>query len=80
MGGSDPSGLTLRAARALARLDPIFRARFVIGPGMEEREKIAGANLLRVLHEAEVVAGRLQSERGPSELTIEELDGVDAAG
>ncbi len=43
MGGSDPAGLTLRAARALARLDPIFRARFVIGPGMAEREKIASA-------------------------------------
>lgn len=43
MGGSDPFGLTLRAARALARLDPVFRARFVIGPGMEEREKVAAA-------------------------------------
>lgn len=43
MGGSDPMGLTLRAARALSRLDPIFRARFVIGPGMEDRERIAGA-------------------------------------
>ncbi len=41
MGGSDPRGLTLRAARALARLDPIFRARFVIGPGVADREKIA---------------------------------------
>ncbi len=41
MGGSDPKGLTLRTARALARLDPIFRARFVIGPGMEDREKVA---------------------------------------
>jgi len=41
MGGSDPYGLTLRTARALARLDPIFRARFVIGPGMDDREKVA---------------------------------------
>ncbi len=41
MGGSDPFGLTLRTARALARLDPIFRARFVIGPGMDDREKVA---------------------------------------
>jgi spore coat polysaccharide biosynthesis protein SpsF len=41
MGGSDPYGLTLRAARALAVLDPVFRARFVIGPGMAEREKVA---------------------------------------
>ena len=41
MGGSDPTGMTLRAARALAGLDPLFRARFVIGPGFEKREKTA---------------------------------------
>lgn len=43
MGGSDPYGLTLRTARALMRLDPIFRARFVIGPGMQDRELVASA-------------------------------------
>jgi membrane dipeptidase len=37
--------------------------------------KIAGGNLLRVMRGAETVAARLQSERGPSEATIEELDG-----
>ena len=41
MGGSDPFGLTLRCARALALLDPVFRARFVIGPGMAERSAVA---------------------------------------
>ena len=41
MGGSDPAGLTLRAARALDELDPVFRARFVIGPGMKDRERVA---------------------------------------
>lgn len=41
MGGSDPYGMTLRAARALCGLDPVFRARFVIGPGFENREKTA---------------------------------------
>jgi spore coat polysaccharide biosynthesis protein SpsF len=41
MGGSDPFGLTLRTARALAPLDPVFRARFVIGPGMENRSSAA---------------------------------------
>jgi spore coat polysaccharide biosynthesis protein SpsF len=41
MGGSDPDGLTLIAARALARLDPVFRARFVIGPGVRDRITIA---------------------------------------
>src|SRR5208282_516887 len=34
MGGSDPAGLTLKCAHALAKLDPAFRARFVIGPGV----------------------------------------------
>jgi spore coat polysaccharide biosynthesis protein SpsF len=43
MGGSDPMGLTLRAARALARVEPVFRVRFVIGPGMEDRERVARA-------------------------------------
>jgi spore coat polysaccharide biosynthesis protein SpsF len=43
MGGSDPKGLTLRAARALSTLEPVFRARFVIGPGMEDRERTARA-------------------------------------
>ena len=41
MGGSDPFGLTLRSARALAMLDPVFRARFVIGPGMADRGAVA---------------------------------------
>ncbi len=43
MGGSDPMGLTLRAARALARLEPVFRTRFVIGPGMENKDSVARA-------------------------------------
>ena len=43
MGGSDPLGLTLKAARALSELEPMFRARFVIGPGFENRERTARA-------------------------------------
>jgi len=35
--------LTMRAARALSRLDPIFRVRFVIGPGMANRDVVASA-------------------------------------
>lgn len=41
MGGSDPFGLTMRAARALRTLDPAFRARFVIGPGFDNRNRLA---------------------------------------
>jgi spore coat polysaccharide biosynthesis protein SpsF len=56
MGGSDPAELTLRSARALARLDPVFRARFVIGPGMRDgartARKIAGLS-----HNFETIEG-----------------------
>jgi membrane dipeptidase len=38
---------------------------------------VAGGNVLRVLRGAETVAARLQTERPPSEATIEELDGVE---
>jgi spore coat polysaccharide biosynthesis protein SpsF len=41
MGGSDPFGLTLLCARALTTLDPVFRARFVIGPGVADRDLVA---------------------------------------
>jgi membrane dipeptidase len=44
------------------------------GYSTDDLRLIAGANLLRVMRGAEMVASRLQSERGPSELTIEELD------
>ena len=43
MGGSDPLGLTLRAARALAPLDSNFRIRFVISSGMQDAGKVAAA-------------------------------------
>lgn len=41
MGGSDPMGLTLHVARAFAKLDPAFRARFVIGPGVADKIHVA---------------------------------------
>jgi len=43
MGGSDPQGLTLRAAKALKPLDTAYRVRFVIGTGMKDAAKIAAA-------------------------------------
>lgn len=43
MGGSDPHGLTLHAATALAKLNRTFRARFVIGQGMANKERVARA-------------------------------------
>jgi spore coat polysaccharide biosynthesis protein SpsF len=41
MGGTDPQGLTLRAAKALAKLDPVFRARFIVGPGVPQPKALA---------------------------------------
>jgi spore coat polysaccharide biosynthesis protein SpsF len=41
MGGTDPLGLTLRAAKALVKLDPVFRARFIIGPGVAQPKALA---------------------------------------
>ncbi|MDE2182245.1 MAG: NTP transferase domain-containing protein [Alphaproteobacteria bacterium] len=43
MGGSDPYGFTLKAAHALTALEPLFRARFVIGPGFAHKEQVAKA-------------------------------------
>jgi spore coat polysaccharide biosynthesis protein SpsF len=43
MGGSDPHGLTLIAARALAGIDPGLRVRFVIGAGMKDGGSVAAA-------------------------------------
>jgi spore coat polysaccharide biosynthesis protein SpsF len=43
MGGSDPQNLTIKCARALAKLDPTFRARFVIGPGVANKAQLARA-------------------------------------
>ena len=42
----------------------------------DDVRRIAGGNLLRLLRDAESVARRLKAERGPSERTIEELDGT----
>ena len=44
----------------------------------DDVRKVAGGNVLRTMRGAEGVAARLQAERGPSEATIEELDGPPA--
>ena len=63
MGGTDPLGLTLRAARALSRLDPVFRARFVIGPSVENGSKIARA--------VAGLAPNFETIEGASDLAVE---------
>jgi membrane dipeptidase len=42
----------------------------------EEMAKVAGGNILRAMREAEATATRLQGERAPAVITIEELDGA----
>ncbi|HSM96595.1 MAG TPA: NTP transferase domain-containing protein, partial [Rhizomicrobium sp.] len=63
MGGSDPMRLTLRAARALAKLDPVFRARFVIGPGME--------NPVQTARRIASLAPHFETIEGADDLTTE---------
>ncbi|HEX4861428.1 MAG TPA: NTP transferase domain-containing protein [Rhizomicrobium sp.] len=71
MGGSDPHELTLRTARALTRLDPVFRARFVIGPGMKDREKIAAA-IVKLKSNFETIEGAddLATEYASADLAL----------
>ncbi|HEY1632742.1 MAG TPA: NTP transferase domain-containing protein [Rhizomicrobium sp.] len=71
MGGSDPQELTLRMARALTRLNPVFRARFVIGPGMENRGRIARAIASLAPHfETVEGAADLAAEYAASDLAL----------
>ncbi len=71
MGGSDPMGLTLRAAEALSRLDPVFRARFVVGPGMINGARIA-RRIVTLSSNFETVEGAsdLSAEYGSCDLAL----------
>jgi spore coat polysaccharide biosynthesis protein SpsF len=71
MGGSDPAALTLRTAEALVKLDPVFRARFVIGPGVADGAKIA-RRIVGLAPHFETVegAGDLATEYAASDAAI----------
>jgi Spore coat polysaccharide biosynthesis protein, predicted glycosyltransferase len=56
MGGADPFGLTERCAHALKALDPVFRARFVIGPGFKDKDRLA-RSIVRLSPNFETVEG-----------------------
>jgi membrane dipeptidase len=45
------------------------------GWSVTDMQKLAGGNVLRVFKAAEVVSARLRKERGPSQASIEQLDG-----
>jgi spore coat polysaccharide biosynthesis protein SpsF len=63
MDGSDPAAPILRAAQALAKLDPVFRARFVIGPGI--------ANGARTARKIVSLAAHFETLEGAADLATE---------
>jgi spore coat polysaccharide biosynthesis protein SpsF len=71
MGGSDPKGLTLGVARALRKLDPLFRARFVIGPGVKDGARLAKAIVSQAAHfETVEGAGDLATEYAAADMAL----------
>jgi spore coat polysaccharide biosynthesis protein SpsF len=71
MGGSDPLGLTMRAARALAPLDGNFRIRFVIGSGMQDARKVAaGIAAMKSNYETVEGADDLSTEYAAADLAL----------
>ena len=71
MGGSDPQGLTLVCARALSRLEPVFRARFVVGPGVKDQARLAKA-IVALSPNFETIEGAsdLATEYAASDLAV----------
>ena len=71
MGGSDPYGLTMRAASALSGLDASFRIRFVIGTGMKNGNRVASA-IVAMKQNYETVEGAddLSTEYASADLAL----------
>lgn len=71
MGGSDPHGLTLRMAKALAELDQAIRIRFVIGAGMKDAAAVArGLVSLKKNYETVEGADDLSTEYASADVAI----------
>jgi membrane dipeptidase len=60
----------------VSRFPALFEELASRGYGDEDRMKIAGRNVLRVMREAERTEARLRTERPPSKATLERLDGT----
>jgi membrane dipeptidase len=74
--GSDYDGATMPEGLEDVSTFPILLAELSRrGWSESDLRKLAGENVLRAWREAERVAARLRTERGPSVATIEELDG-----
>jgi spore coat polysaccharide biosynthesis protein SpsF len=71
VGGGDKSGLALCAARGLARLDAVFRARFVIDPQLMNRDAVASA-IVRLKSNFETIEGadNLANEYASADLAL----------
>jgi membrane dipeptidase len=74
--GSDFDGITetVVGLEDVSKFPAIFTELARRGWSVADLEKLSGGNILRVMHDAEVVAARLQRERPPSTATIEQLD------
>ena len=71
MGGSDPQGLTLRMAKALAMLDSVYRIRFVVGTGMKNADVVArGLVTLRKNYETVEGADDLSVEYASADVAL----------
>jgi membrane dipeptidase len=74
--GSDLDGITStpEGLESVAAYPSVFAELIRRGYDDEQLEGIAGLNVLRVMRKAEAVAARLQKEKPPSDVRIEEAD------
>jgi membrane dipeptidase len=74
--GSDFDGITetVVGLEDVSKFPALFEELARRGWSETDMNKLAGGNILRALHDAEVVAARLQRQRPPSTATIEQLD------
>jgi membrane dipeptidase len=74
--GADLDGITStpEGLESVAAYPVVFAELIRRGYSDEQLKGIAGLNVLRVMRKAEAVAARLQKERPPSDVRIEEVD------
>ena len=74
--GSDFDGITdtVEGLEDVSKFPAVFAELARRGWSQTDLEKLAGGNVLRVLHDAERVSARLKRERQASTATIEQLD------
>ena len=74
--GADLDGITSTPVglESVAAYPRVFAELIRRGYTDEQLEGIAGLNVLRVMRKAEAVAARLQKEKPPSDVHIEEVD------